>query len=258
MGAACRSHPNNKEIKVLKKLKSLKSVVSYLFAFTCITVHLHAFTTFISPDPTIIDTTGGAFEIYINVDDQATEFRGFKLIFTYNDSIMDFISTEKGALMAGQPIGWWNVVEESSHSVRVECIIFGAGLYVNGPGTILVLTFNGLSECITELQYAYTEFYDILGSIIPDTSADDGTVIIGSASLSIPQNASISLDEDSLYVKWDSVIGANGYKIFSSQNPYSGFENIGTTPDTTFAIPDPAETKMFIYITGDTNLFGNE
>ena len=230
----------------------------YFIAFMYITVQLNAFSTFISPDPTIIDTTGEEFEIYINVDDQATEFRGFKLIFTYNDSIMEFVSAEKGTLMAGQPVGWWRVVEESSHRVRVECIIFGAGLYVNGPGTILVLTFNGLSESITELHYAYKEFYDIMGCIIPDTSADDGTIIIGSASLSIPQNVTISLDEDSLYLKWNSVIGANGYKIFSSQYPYFEFDSLGITTDTTFAISNPIESKNFFYIIGDTNLFGHE
>ncbi|MCK4359755.1 MAG: hypothetical protein KAW92_13645 [Candidatus Cloacimonetes bacterium] len=147
--------------------------------FLFFTIQLNAFSTFISPDPTVVDTTG-EFEININVDEESTEFRGYKLIFSYNDSIMEFVSAEKGPLMLGFPNYWWRVVEESSDTVRIECIIMGAGLYVNGPGTILVLTFNALVEEITELNFVYQEFYYAFGGgIIPDVSTDDGTIIIG-------------------------------------------------------------------------------
>ena len=154
-------------------------IICFHFWFLFFTIQLSAFSTFVSPDPTVVDTPG-EFEININVDEESTEFRGYKLIFNYNNSIMDFVSAEKGPLMLGFPNYWWRVVEESSDTVRIECIIMGAGLYVNGPGTILVLTFNGLVEEITDLNFVYQEFYYAFGGgIIPDVSTDDGTIIIG-------------------------------------------------------------------------------
>lgn len=242
----------------MKKLHFLSGIICLLLTFSLFALQLNAFSTFVSPDPTIVDTTG-EFEININVDEESTEFRGYKLIFSYNDSIMDFVSAEKGPLMLGFPNYWWRVVEESSDTVRIECIIMGAGLYVDGPGTILVLTFNALVEEITELNFVYQEFYYAFGGgIIPDVSTDDGTVIIGSAALSIPQDVKIYFNESDLNLKWNSVIGAKGYKIFSNQDPYSEFENIGTTPDTTFVIPNITGSKKFFYITADTDLFGHE
>ena len=233
-------------------------IICFHVWFLFFTIQLGAFSTFISPDPTVVDTPE-VFEININVDADTTKFRGYKLIFSYNDSMMEFVSAEKGPLMLGFPIYWWRVVEESSDTIRIECIIMGAGLYVDGPGTILVLTFNGLVEEITELNFVYQEFYYAFGGgIIPDLSTDDGTIIIGSAFLSIPQDVKIYFNEDDLNLKWNSVIGANGYKIFSNQDPYSEFENIGTTPDTTFVIPNITGSKKFFYITADTDLFRHE
>jgi len=117
-------------------------------------------------------------DISINVDD-STPFRGFKLVLNYNDSIIDFISAEQGSLMISHPVGWWIVVEESSNTVRIECIIFGAGLFVQGPGTILTIHFDGLLEGISYLNFEEYEFYDIMGTPIQEVLAENGKIIIG-------------------------------------------------------------------------------
>jgi len=201
---------------------------------------------------------GEAFDLHINVDEQATEFRGFKLIFTYDDTIMDFLSAQKGGLMTGQPVGWWVIDEEISGYVKIECIIFGAGLYVSGPGTILVLNFMGLSEDITELYFEVAEFYDVLGYIIAYVTTDDGTVIIGDPVLPPPENVRFSYMQDSILLIWNSLKGANGYKIFSSLDPYTGYDSLGSTRDTLFSIQHQEESQMFFYLIGDTHLFGHE
>ncbi len=164
------------------KLKIINIKIFFLFVlmFVLAFKNLCALTTFLFPDPTIIDSTNN-IDITINVDD-STHFRGYKLILQFDDSVLDFIGAEKGSLMTSQPVGWWVIDEESSNTVRIECIIFGAGLYVKGPGTILTLHFDGLLEGISYLNFEEYEFYDVIGIPIQDVLAENGKIIIGTPS----------------------------------------------------------------------------
>jgi len=105
------------------KLKIINIKIFFLFVlmFVLAFKNLCALTTFLFPDPTIIDSTNN-IDITINVDD-STHFRGYKLILQFDDSVLDFIGAEKGSLMTSQPVGWWVIDEESSNTVRIECII---------------------------------------------------------------------------------------------------------------------------------------
>ena len=147
--------------------------------------YLSASLTFIYPDPTIVSSPG-VFEISINVDAEITDFRGYMLVFSYDSTLMEFISAEKGEVMEGFPSYWWKVFDVSADSLHIECMGFGAGLSVNGPGTILKLKFKTLEEGTADFIFKHNVFYDIDGLIMPGISADDGTIII---------NYTISIDE---------------------------------------------------------------
>ena len=43
----------------------------------------------------------------------------------------------------------------------------------------------------------------------------------GDIVLDIPENVTVSIDQDSVHISWDEVDGANSYKIYASDNPYS-------------------------------------
>ena len=162
------------------KLNLLHFRIVFITIFFCIICFskIYAMTVQIDPDPTFVNSVGDV-DISINVDD-STPFRGYKLILQYDDSILDFISAEQGSLMTSQPVGWWLVEEESSNTVRIECIIFGAGLYVQGPGEILKVNFLNNVEGRSYINFVEYEFYDVYGVIIPDALADNGNILVGS------------------------------------------------------------------------------
>ena len=186
--------------------KNKRSFLIVLFLICCFS-DIYAITTRIDPDPTWIESIGEV-NILINVDD-TTHFRGFKLVLNFDDSILDFINAEQGPIMTSQPVGWWVVEEESSNTVRIECIIFGAGLFVQGPGTILTIHFDGLIEGKSYLNFVEYEFYDVYGNIIPDALADNGNILVGSPcyiSLTVLLEGAYDISGDSMSVLENNIL----------------------------------------------------
>ncbi len=73
--------------------------------------------------------------------------------------------------------------------------------------------------------------------------------------LAIPQNVILISDDSSITIFWDDVQGANSYRIYSSVDPYSGFELdetgefIGTTWTTSLI-----NEKRFYYVTAHSDV----
>ena len=68
-------------------------------------------------------------------------------------------------------------------------------------------------------------------------------------SLDIPQDVTISIDQDSVHISWDTVSGANSYKIYASDDPYGTFteDGSGTFTYESWSAPVP-NGKMFYYV----------
>jgi hypothetical protein len=111
---------------------------------------------------------------------ETTDFRGYRLVMQFDEELISFDSAAAGSLFQGQNIGWWIVDVDTPGELAIECIIFGAGIYISGPGTILELTFDAVSEGAGILEITEFTCYDPTGVIIPDCSGSDGYVIIGS------------------------------------------------------------------------------
>jgi len=82
--------------------------------------------------------------------------------------------------MAFDPLlNWWRVFTEEPGLIRVECIIFGAGLFVSGPGNLMTLSFDALSEGYTDFSFVSITLYDVEGQTIQGITSQDGQIIIG-------------------------------------------------------------------------------
>ena len=70
--------------------------------------------------------------------------------------------------------------------------------------------------------------------------------------VTIPQNISIQIIGDNVGLTWDSINGATSYKVYSSDNPHTGFtEDItGTYVDESWSAPVPP-VKKFYYVTAE-------
>ena len=81
-------------------------------------------------------------------------------------------------------------------------------------------------------------------------SEDEILSIYTLGSLESPINLTISEMNDYIILNWDVVSGATSYKIYSSENPYSGFEldESGEFNGTSWTAP-LSESKIFYYVT---------
>ncbi len=69
---------------------------------------------------------------------------------------------------------------------------------------------------------------------------------------SAPQNVTVYIDADSVYLSWSIARHRSTYKVYSSNNPYSDFEEdlTGTYNETSWTAPLPtADDKKFYYVT---------
>lgn len=118
------------------------------------------------------------FVVGVNLD-TITAIRGYAITVNFDTTILQFSSATRGSLFTGANVGWWRVNTDLPGVVRVECIIFGAGLYVTGPGNLINLTFTAISGEYTDLLISSTELYDVTGVIIPNVTSTNGSIIIG-------------------------------------------------------------------------------
>lgn len=136
----------------------------------------------ISPNPQSA-ALGQPFVVSVNLD-TATQIRGCSVRIQYDPSYLSYSSAARGTMFTGQNVGWWRTFngspDEDPGVLRVECIIFGAGLYVTGPGNLLNITFNSVAEGFSELTFLQATIYDPLGNVIAETTGSNADVIIGS------------------------------------------------------------------------------
>ena len=64
-----------------------------------------------------------------------------------------------------------------------------------------------------------------------------------------PENVTITVVGTNVQLSWTAVVGANSYKVFSSDDPYTGFteDTSGTFIDESWSAP-VSSTKKFYYV----------
>ena len=177
----------------------------------------------ISPNPQITILQQNFVE-YVRLD-TATQIRGCTVWLDYDPTEITFVSAARGSIFNGFSNFWWQCIQESTTRTRIECIIMGAGLFVNGPGNLLNVTYRAVAGEYSSIQISNIELYDILGYVIPGTVTQDGDIIIGSQ----PAYAKIKCWLQGPYANGAMLTGQHDYIPLTS--PYSA------DPATVAAIP---------------------
>ena len=154
-----------------KKLILILSLLA--FAAVCIAVSISS-----SPNP-LVSPVSQPFVLAINLD-TATQVRGYSIKMGFDPAVLSFITATKGSLFNGMPTNHWQTFTESPGIIRIECLIFGAGLYATGPGNLINLSFNSITEGYSTLDFLIPKLYNPTGIVIPDVSSTPGNIIIGS------------------------------------------------------------------------------
>ncbi len=131
----------------------------------------------VQPYP-VITTPGQTFGASYELDSD-TQVRGFAVSIAYDSNVLSFVQASRGTLFANQSIGWWRVNTDTLNVLHVECLIFGAGLSVTGPGNMLNFTFNAIGGDFSSLRISSQSLYDVSGYAIPSVNRNHGAVIIG-------------------------------------------------------------------------------
>jgi len=105
-----------------------------------------------------------------------------------------------------------------------------------------------------------SENYILTGSIIGVISGDEATStnynilpgyylgeITESSGIIPPENVTISILDSNVELSWTAVSGATSYKVYSSDEPDSGFieDTTGTYVDETWTAPASSEKKFY-------------
>ncbi len=134
---------------------------------------------FFEPDPEFIFGTGHTGEVALSIDD--TPFvRGFQVRLSYDPTIVQFDSALVGSLISNpETTLWWLVEEESDALIRIEGIILGPGLYVDGPGALADLHFTGLAEeGSTDIVFEEWHVWDVAAAEFYPVAIDTGLIIL--------------------------------------------------------------------------------
>lgn len=135
---------------------------------------------FFAPDPKIVSGPE-PFDWSLSVG-PIDSLRGFQVYLDYDNTAIDFDSALVGELLGGtsppDPL-WWYVKEESPTQVRIEGVILGPGLFVNGPGELIHLKFAALIDSgETPVIFHEWHLWDVDTEEFVPVNVDDGLVII--------------------------------------------------------------------------------
>ena len=135
---------------------------------------------FFAPDPKIVSGPE-PFEWSLAVG-PIDSLRGFQLYLDYDNTAVEFDSAMVGDLLGGasppNPL-WWYVKRESPTQVRIEGVILGPGLFVNGPGELIHLKFAALIDSgETPVVFHEWHLWDVDTHEFMPVNVDDGLVII--------------------------------------------------------------------------------
>ncbi len=137
----------------------------------------HAVSVSIAPYP-VTTQVQQSFSFSVQLD-TVTQIRGFSISISYDPDKISYTRSSRGSIFDGMTLNWWRVNTDTLGVLHVEGIIFGAGLYVTGPGTLMNATFTALAGDYTPLEISFLEVYDVIGYAIPGFESIDGAVIIG-------------------------------------------------------------------------------
>lgn len=161
----------------------------------------------------------------------------------------DFFNNTDGAITGSIPtsFGELTTVNTNGDSCDVYSNIFMDPLYVDQVNFDLHLTED--SPCI--------DAGDPASPLDPDgTIADMGAYYLHQTTPDPPQNVTVEIIGTDVHLSWDAVTGANSYKVYSSDDPYTGFveDTSGSFAGESWSAPI-GDVKKFYYVIASTERF---
>lgn len=135
---------------------------------------------FFNPDPKYVLGEGVSCEIALEVT-TIDSLRGFQVRLNYEADVLDYDSAHSGDLISPPAIPdlWWYVLEESPGLLRVEGVVLGPGIYVNGPGELIKLSFTALvDQDTTTIEFDEWHLWDVNTDEFTPVGIDNGLIII--------------------------------------------------------------------------------
>ncbi len=204
---------------------------------------------FIDPDPKYVFGPE-AFEVSLEVG-PVDSLRGFQIYLRYDSTKIDFDSALVGDLMLPDPPYplWWYVREESPSLVRIEGVILGPGLFVDGPGELIKLHYTALIDSgSTEIEFDQWHVWDVNTDEFYPVAVDDGLVIIDYHLQGVPDGG----DGDATWgARRGDAARAGGLRLWpAASNPGNGARVLceGRSPELLRAVVYEVSGRMVQHI----------
>jgi len=124
----------------------------------------------------------------------------------------------------------------------------GAGTSSFSSAGVMVKVKFQLTGELSIGEHAWVNINSILlNEGIPLPWTENGSITGATSKPNSPENVIIYIESDSVFISWDPVLLATSYKIYSSDDPYTGFteDASGTFVDESWSAPAPDEKKFY-------------
>jgi len=151
---------------------------------------------FFDPDPKYVLGDGYPCTISMEID-AVDSLRGFQVFLEYDNTKVVFDSALAGSLLTGdsEPSLWWYTVEESPTLLRIEGVLLGPGLCVDGPGELARLHFTSQVDFdSTEVLFETWHVWDVHTDPYDPVAVDPGLIIIDASWQDVPLNPGSDAD----------------------------------------------------------------
>ena len=119
------------------------------------------------------------FEVDINVNEYLTGIHCFKLKVYFDRSLIELLDVIEGPLLSAQGATWLFVKDTMGAYDIANCLL-GAGLYADGPGTLVTLKLKAKEFAGTsDLTFLESLFQDLNLDTIPAISINGAVIIQG-------------------------------------------------------------------------------
>jgi len=130
----------------------------------------------IAPADTCV-AVGDTFEVRITADANILNLMAYSIKASFDSTVLSVVDVVEGSLLTSGGPTFWNWEMVGSDTVWIENAILTGGPYVDGPGTLAVISFEATGTGESPVVLARTKLWHGYQDPIPHTTAD-GTVCV--------------------------------------------------------------------------------
>jgi len=116
----------------------------------------------VSIDPGSIDICEGEFTVDVIINDEVLGLTGFDLLIDFDEAVLGYVLAVEGQLVLDYPgthFFYETVEGTTSNALLINCAVLGGS--IDGPGVLCSVTFECLSDGLSDLEFASVDFRDI-------------------------------------------------------------------------------------------------